>query len=203
MTRIAFFGGTFDPPHRGHGEAASWVARSGEVDEVLVVPVYGHAFDKKPWLDFEVRCELCRLAFAGLQDVSVSDIEAKLPRPSYTIETIRALRQKYPGASFRLVVGTDIVGDLPHWREADELLRIAPPLVLSRKGYDGPGIVADLPEISSSELREMLAQRRASPSAELEARLLRFLEPEVLARIWERGYDLNLPRPSARGTPSA
>jgi nicotinate-nucleotide adenylyltransferase len=202
MTRIAFFGGTFDPPHRGHTEAASWVARSGEVDEVLVVPVYGHAFDKKPWLDFEVRCELCRLAFGGRDHVSVSDIEATLPRPSYTIETIRALKRKYPDASFRLVVGTDIVSDLPRWREAEELLRIAPPLVLARKGYDGPGIAADLPEISSSELRAMLVERRASPSPELEARLLRFLEPQVLARIWERGYDRNLPRSSARGTPS-
>lgn len=202
MTRFAFFGGSFDPPHRGHSEAASWVARSGEVDEVLMVPVCGHAFDKKPWLDFDVRLALCRLAFGGLPHVSVSDIEASLPRPSYTIETIRALGRKYPGASFRLVVGTDIVGDLPRWREAEELVRLAPPLVLLRKGYEGPGIVADLPEISSSELRELLAERRVSPSEELDARLLRFLEPQVLARIWERGYDLELPRPSARGATS-
>lgn len=195
MKRIAVFGGTFDPPHLAHVRAAEWVVRTGEVDEVLVVPVLEHAFAKQPRLGFAERCALCRLAFADSKGVLVSEIEASLPKPSYTIETLRELRRLQPEATFRLVIGTDILPDLPHWRHGDELLRLAPPLVLGRKGHPGPGSEADLPEISSSELRALLLERSREPgNAEVTARLQGKLDPRVFAHILRHGYYSELPR---------
>lgn len=189
MKRIAVFGGTFDPPHLGHVRAAEWVTQSGQVDRVLVVPVLEHAFHKQPGIDFQERLELCRVAFSGVPDVVVSDIEASLPKPSYTMETVRELARREPDATFRLVVGTDILPDLPHWREGEALLRLAPPLVLGRKGHPGPGQEADLPEVSSSELRELLGELRRDPErAEVRARLQANLDPRVFEHILEHGY---------------
>jgi nicotinate-nucleotide adenylyltransferase len=186
---IGVLGGTFDPPHWAHVGAAGYVLSEGLVSRVLVVPVFAHAFVKAPLAPFESRVRMCELAFAGVSRVEVLDIEEHLPAPSYTIATVRALRERYPGESFRMLVGSDVVSDLARWHESEELLRLAPPLILERRGYPVSGsLPAELPQVSSTELRRELALlHRHQESAEVRARLSQWVPEPVLEWILEKG----------------
>lgn len=156
MKRIGIFGGSFDPPHVGHVLAVKYILSIGAVDEVIVVPVFEHAFHK-PLTSFEVRMSLVELAFLGEPKVLVSGIERTLPRPNYSLYTVRALATQNPGESLRLVVGADVLHDIDKWHKFDELAELAPLLILGRAGVphaDAP--LAVLPQVSSSEIRELL-----------------------------------------------
>ncbi|MBI5153815.1 nicotinate-nicotinamide nucleotide adenylyltransferase [Candidatus Poribacteria bacterium] len=157
--RLAIFGGTFDPPHMAHVMAVAWALHSGEVDRVLVVPAARHAFGKQPAAPFADRIEMCRLAVSvfapGL--VEVLDIEGRREGTSYMVDTVRELQLERAGDSFRLLVGSDIVPDLPKWRESGTVLRLAPPLVVPRQG-EGAAMPGALPMLSSTFVREALAR---------------------------------------------
>jgi nicotinate-nucleotide adenylyltransferase len=163
--RIAVLGGSFDPPHVAHVLLATFVLLLGEVDEVLVVPVFEHAFGKR-LAPFEERLRLCELAFAPLRGVGVSRIEADLPRPNRTLVTLEHLAKARPDASFRLVVGSDVLLDAHKWYAFDELTRRAPLLIVPRAGYPHPGAAA-LPDVSSTFVRELLMRRDQAAVDEL------------------------------------
>ncbi len=194
--RLGVFGGSFDPPHIAHVLAAKEVLRSSEVDRVLVVPVYGHAFGKR-LESFEHRVALCRLAFDNVAGVEVSELERELPPPNYTLYTLEALRGAYPGAELRLIVGADVLRDHAKWYRWGEVSRLAPVLAFGRVGVHGteaPDPV--LPGVSSTEVRAWLAGRGPRPPAgstravapealEARRRLTEVVPHEVLAYIDE------------------
>ncbi len=161
--QVAFFGGSFDPPHVGHVLAAAYALSTGQVSKVLCVPVFAHAF-AKPLSDFEHRLAMARLAMQPLRDVEVSDIEAELARgsaPNYTVHTLQALKHRHPDWQLRLMVGSDVLADHKKWQHFDEVVKLAPPLVLARAGV--PGIrEAVLPAVSSSQVRALLQQGEAA-----------------------------------------
>jgi nicotinate-nucleotide adenylyltransferase len=163
-SRVALFGGSFNPPHIGHVLAAAYVLGIGWVDRVLVVPVFEHALGKQ--LErFEHRVEMSRRAFGWLPGVEVSTVEATLGSPSRTLRTIEALEKAHPEWELRLLVGSDITGEIEKWHAYDEIARRAPPLVLGRAGVGGePGAPRLLPEVSSTEVRALLGQHD-EPSA--------------------------------------
>ncbi|MCC5877120.1 MAG: nicotinate-nicotinamide nucleotide adenylyltransferase [Candidatus Sumerlaeia bacterium] len=133
MVRYGFFGGSFDPPHLAHVLGCLWALETGEIDRVLLVPVARHAFGKRIQATFEQRVEMCRLAVARLgNSVEVSTIESELPGVNYTVGTLKALIERHPGASFRLIIGSDVARDLSKWRSSSEVMALAPPLELPR-----------------------------------------------------------------------
>ena len=103
------------------------------VDEIYVVPVFEHALAKQS-ADFYERLELCRLAFDSEKRVTVSAIEAELPTPSYSLRTIKALRIERPNATWRLLLGTDVLAEVDRWHRFEELTELAPPLFVERQG---------------------------------------------------------------------
>jgi nicotinate-nucleotide adenylyltransferase len=166
--RIAVFGGSFDPPHVGHVLLAAWALSAGGIDRLLVVPTFAHAFAKRS-APFADRVEMARLAFSIFDParVEVSDIESALPPPSYTVETLEAVQRGWPGASLRLLVGSDILADLPRWRDVERIEALAPLLVGGRAGHAREGAgrsvqdsVPNFPEVSSTEVRALLAAGR-------------------------------------------
>lgn len=182
--KIGIFGGSFDPPHWGHVALVERVLSRGLADQVLVLPVFGHAFHKET-TPFEHRLSLCQLAFAGNSRVTVSDLEKSLPAPSYTIQTVEALLPRFPGAEFRLLLGADCEHELARWHRSDELIRLAPPIYVARRGHDTVlGIDLALPEISSSEVRRLLVAHRAGVT---DTRLEDWIPGAVLSAILERG----------------
>ncbi len=158
--RIAVFGGTFDPPHCSHMATVLWLLQHSAVDCVVVVPNARHPFGKEPVASFDHRLEMCRLGTApfaaGL--VEVSAIEGRREGPSYMIDTVRELMRSNPEASFRVALGSDILGDLPDWQDGDELARIAPPIEVPRIETGRASRTGAIPMLSSTDLRERLSR---------------------------------------------
>jgi nicotinate-nucleotide adenylyltransferase len=158
---VAVFGGSFNPPHVGHVLAVVYALSTAPLDEVLVVPVYQHPFAKHlaPFAD---RLAMLHLALDWLPRVTVSTVEEELGGESRTLRTLEHLSATNPGWSLRLLVGADVLGDVPKWHRWDRIAELAPPIVLGRVGYDGGADPAGappalLPRVSSTEIREALA----------------------------------------------
>ena len=159
--RIAVYGGSFNPPHVVHAMVASWLLWTDLVDEVWLVPVYRHAFEgiqEKKLASYNDRVAWCT-AFTEEVDprITVSDIESRLPIPSYSVDTLQALSQEYPEHDFRLCVGADVIPDLPKWKSWDVIEREFAPIIVGRVGYDSPDDIVKFPPVSSSEIRKKLS----------------------------------------------
>jgi nicotinate-nucleotide adenylyltransferase len=157
---LAIFGGSFDPPHLGHVLLAAYALTMSDVERVLVVPVFQHAFGKS-LSDFERRMEMCRLAFADFRRVEVSPCERELGGESRTLRLVEELAARYPKHRLRILIGADILAESSNWQGFDRICQRAPLLVVGRGGYEQPCAdprAPSLPEISSSAIREALAR---------------------------------------------
>ena len=155
--RVAVYGGSFDPPHLGHVLSVAWALSAAEVDEAWVIPTWKHAFGKAHSATFEQRAVMCELAFAPFRNVAVSDVEQRLGDVSRTLRTLEALRLEHPSASFRLVIGADVLPTTDRWYRWDEITKLAPPLVIGREGYPVPeGCPVSIPNVSSTGIRAAL-----------------------------------------------
>lgn len=183
--RVGVLGGSFDPPHAGHVLLATYALSAAPLDAVLVVPAFAHAFGKRS-SPFEDRLAMCRLAFTPLDParVHVSDIERTLPSPSFTYRTLEALEARYPEAALRLIVGSDIVNEIERWANVERIRELAPLCVVGRGGHAGAhdeALSLELPEVSSSELREAL-RAGVSPRGKLPLSVLEYIEARGLYR---------------------
>lgn len=181
MTRsVCVYGGSFDPPHVCHVLATSWALSVLDVDEVWWVPVFGHAFDKR-LTPFETRFEMCTAALGALPgSVRVDDIESRLGGTSRTWTTLEALEAGHPETSFSVLIGADLVDQIPRWYRGNELQRRWPIHVVGRVGYGAePAAGLELPDVSSSRLRAAIAAGR---DAEARAWLPRAVYDVVAAR---------------------
>jgi nicotinate-nucleotide adenylyltransferase len=155
-TTIAVYGGSFDPPHVGHALVMAWTLWTRQADQVWLVPTFRHAFEKS-LAPFEERLALCRAMAADVHDaVEVLTLEQELPVPSYTVETLRVLRQQNPDADFRLLVGADILRETAKWRDWDVIASEFSPIVAGRAGYPQVPGAPSFPGISSTALRTRL-----------------------------------------------
>ncbi len=132
MTRIGIYGGTFSPPHAGHVQAAKAFMEQMWLDYLLVIPT-AQPPHKSPehCLDAAHRLEMCRLAFADVEGVHVSDMEIRRGGRSYTVDTLRELS----GEDRRLffLCGTDMMLTLDQWREPQEIFRLCYPVYIRRE----------------------------------------------------------------------
>jgi len=157
--QVAFgvFGGSFDPPHVAHALLVHYAMTAHGLERALVVPTYSHAFGKR-LASFEHRLRMCELAFHGLCGVEISDIERSLPAPNYTLNTLRALAERYPSVQLRLLIGSDVLPETNAWHDFANVAALAPPIVIERQGgptYD-PSQPA-LPAVSSTDIRQHIA----------------------------------------------
>jgi nicotinate-nucleotide adenylyltransferase len=148
--RVAFFGGSFDPPHLGHLAVARAARQALELDAVLFVPVGAQPL--KPLgstAGFEDRVAMTRLAIAGETGFEVSLADAPRPdgEPNFTLETLVNLRRTVPaeGVLFCLM-GADVFLGLREWHRAAEIPFVAPLVVASRPGQHLEGMRSALPE---------------------------------------------------------
>lgn len=155
--RLAVFGGTFDPPHVGHAALARAVLDEDCADAVVFVPAPRPPHKSGAVAPFVERAAMVRLLAAGEPRFEVSVLEARRPGPSYTVDTLRALRsERGAGVELRLVVGADSVWEIGAWREAPELFRLARFVVAPRPGFrlPGPGEVPEgLTEAQAETIR--------------------------------------------------
>ena len=181
--RVAIYGGSFNPPHIAHQMVALYVLETEPVDELWFVPACRHAFGK-PLAPFLDRVSMCELAAGALGPrAKVSDIEAAIGGESRTLRTIRRLQELWPDHAFSLVIGADLVTEVPSWQGGAELQATVPFIVVGRGGVadaEGAGEGRErlaMPAVSSSGVRERLA---AGQSVE------RLVPRRVLDYIYER-----------------
>jgi nicotinate-nucleotide adenylyltransferase len=147
--RIAFFGGTFDPPHRGHMAIAHAAITRLELDKVLVAPVGAQPLKGgSAHSSFADRLAMVRLAVQGDPRLVASDIDAPLPhgRPNYTVDTLdRLQKQLEPADDLFFLLGADSFLTLKQWHRCTELLLCCDFIVAGRPGFSLGEINAALP----------------------------------------------------------
>ncbi len=148
MSQISgLFFGSFNPVHIGHLIIASHIADFGGVDKVcFVVSPESPLKEKTLLLDCFDRLDMVNLAIEKDQRFSSTDIEFRLPQPSYTIHTMAALREKYPKRKFSLIMGSDNLQSFEKWKNHEELISSHGIIVYPRPGFDG-GKYASHPQV--------------------------------------------------------
>jgi nicotinate-nucleotide adenylyltransferase len=177
---VAIIGGSFNPPHVGHQLAAQYVYATRAVDEVWLMPSFNHPFGKT-LTPFEHRLRMCELLCEDTSGwLKAKDVERTLGGEGRTVDTLSYLRTKMPRTRFTLVIGSDIVKDLPHWKDFSRIEELATVLVLNRAGYPAPGAVGPpLAEVSSSEIRDALS-RGDSPAELVPRKVLAYARENAL-----------------------
>ena len=138
MARVGLLGGTFDPIHLGHLEAAAAALECARLDEVLLVPAGKPPHKRATRASAADRLEMCRRAVAGRPGLGVWDWESLRSGPSYSVDTLRAFREGRPADERFLILGWDAARDLRSWRSPEEVLRLARLVVVGRPGLDSP-----------------------------------------------------------------
>lgn len=168
---IALFFGSFNPVHVGHMIIANYLVENTEVDQLWMVvsPQNPHKAKASLANDHD-RLHLVRLAIGDHEKIRASNIEFDLPQPSYTIDTLTYLREKYPKYNFHLVMGGDNLGNFHKWKNYEQILAHHHIYVYQRPSYElGPLqnhdhvhiIEAPLLEISASMLRKMIKENKS------------------------------------------
>ncbi|MEQ1643531.1 MAG: nicotinate-nucleotide adenylyltransferase [Pyrinomonadaceae bacterium] len=135
--KIAFYGGSFDPVHRGHLAIGDALLKKFALDEFVFIPAF-HAPHKrrtKPTSAYDRYAMLC-LATQGREDISVSRMEFDMPERPFSIETLGRLNEIYPNDQIFFVMGADSWMDIRTWREWEKVLSVSDHIVVTRPGYE-------------------------------------------------------------------
>ena len=171
MKRVALYFGSFNPIHKGHIALAEWVVEQGLCDELIFIVSPQNPFKEQEGLAPEFsRYEMCELACKASrypEQIKVSAVEFVLEKPSYTINTLRYLRENF-GAEmqFSILMGADNIENFDKWREYEEILRNYPLLVYPREGYSVEKFAdkitfldnAPLFDYAATDIRTMIAE---------------------------------------------
>jgi len=151
------FGGSFNPIHNGHISLARQLREKAGLDEVwLMVSPQNPLKAQSDLLDDQIRMEMARLAVEGETGIMASDYEMNLSKPSYTWNTLEALKKDYPDREFVLMIGGDNWTLFDKWYRADDIRKNYQIIVYPRRGCEGGIEGLDLIDISSTEIRERI-----------------------------------------------
>lgn len=182
MERIGIYGGTFNPPHIGHIQAAKQAVTALSLSRLLLIPAYApphKAVLPSNSPTAQQRLEMLRIAAAGCPEIEVSDLEIIREGVSYTFETVKLLRRQYPGAELIVLMGTDMFLSFDSWMHPEEILKDAslgvfyrgdkgeqPAIAKKKEEMEARGtqvylVRNDVVAISSTQMRRLLAFRCA------------------------------------------
>ena len=188
--KIGLYFGSFNPIHHGHLLIATYLLQNTSLQQVwFVVSPQNPLKPAASLLNEYHRLYLVQLAVEGEKDLRAVDIEFKLPKPSYTVDTLAYLQEKYPNNEFSIIMGSDSFQNLSRWKNADWLLRNYSLYVYKRPEHETlpvyPGakdihvLNAPLLPISSTHIRKNIKEGRS----------IRYLLPEsVRGEIERNGY---------------
>jgi nicotinate-nucleotide adenylyltransferase len=168
--KIGLYFGSFNPIHVGHLIVAGFVANHTEMKQVwLVVSPQNPLKPSSVLLNEYHRLHLVNLAVEDDPSLRASDVEFKLPRPSYTIDTLTYLQEKYPQHQFSIIMGSDSFQNLPRWKNFELLVKNHPFIIYKRQGFevkDSFGAMITLLEapmlnISATEIRNNIKEGKS------------------------------------------
>lgn len=180
MANIAIFGGTFNPFHIGHYEILNSICELSFIDKVFIMP------DKiPPHKDFDDvvddvhRQSMCEIVSKDFSKAETCFIEFEREGKSYTVDTIRLLKEKFPEDNFFVVIGGDMLSTLDNWYNWQELIKLSSFIAFKRQGVDGfedalkrltnlgaeiKVIECEVTDISSTKLRKRIDKNLLPPS---------------------------------------
>jgi nicotinate-nucleotide adenylyltransferase len=186
--KVGLYFGSFNPVHVGHLIIANHLVNYTNLDQLWFVISPQNPFKKSESLLNEYhRLHLVRSAIEGEKKLRASSVEFKLPKPSYTVDTLAYLREKHPGHEFSIVMGTDSFQNLDKWKNHEVILNNHTLYLYNRPGFGvrgalGPSQIllsAPLLDISSTRIRDMIKEKKS----------IRFLVPDVVKEeIEKNGY---------------
>jgi nicotinate-nucleotide adenylyltransferase len=171
MKKIGLFFGSFNPIHIGHLILANYILENSDMDELwFVVSPQNPLKDKKSLLNDHNRLDMVEVALKNYPKMRASNVEFSLPRPSYTVDTLTYLHEKYADYSFALIMGEDNLKGLKKWKNFEILLKNHQIIIYPRT-FDGGENKADyiqheniaiidapVIEISATKIREMISE---------------------------------------------
>ena len=169
MKKIGLFFGSFNPIHIGHLILANYILENSDMDELWFVVSPQNPFkDKKSLLTDHNRLDMVQLAVKNYPKMRASNVEFSLPKPSYTIDTLTYLKEKYPNYSFALIMGEDNLDSLRKWKNSEKLMSEYQIIVYPRT-FEGEKkdseylqhenismVNAPIIELSATEIRNMI-----------------------------------------------
>lgn len=183
--KIGLYFGSFNPVHNGHLIIANYVINNTDIQQLwMVVSPQNPLKPSKSLLNEYHRLNLIELAIEGESKIKASTIEFKLPKPSYTIDTLAYLKEKYPEHQFSIIMGSDSFTNLPKWKNYQLIIDNYKIFIYQRNGYPIANEIkaniqlldAPLIEISSTRIREMLKDGKS----------IRWLVPDVVKEEIEK-----------------
>ena len=186
--KIGLYFGSFNPVHTGHLIIASHLANNTDLKEVWFVVSPQNPFKKETGLLNERhRISLVKLAIEDEKCLKASDVEFKLPKPSYTIDTLIYLSEKYPEYEFSVIMGSDGFQNIEKWKNYEQIINNYTIYIYMRPGFEvtnkyGDNIIqvkAPLLEISATEIRKNIKAGKS----------IRYLVTDIVMKeIQEKGY---------------
>lgn len=206
---ILIYGGSFDPPHRGHIELPSQVANIIGANRIMYIPTGTPPHKTRKVTDPKHRLAMLQLALAGNKNAEINTCEIERPGRSYTVDTLQSLHhQLNDNTTLRLLIGADMAASFYTWKDPQQVIQLAEPVVMLREPYTADQILSALPkslsteehnawrkrivkvntiDVSSTELRKLLKTNTNKKA------LTQMLAPEVLKYIREHNlYSRNL-----------
>ena len=209
VQKIGLFGGSFDPIHLGHVEIAQMAIKEIPLDILVVMPAGKAPHKNGAFFSDELRLKMTQAAMADLNDdrIVVSDWEMKQAqvngKTSFTVDTMRYLKKKYPGAELYLILGTDMFNTLSTWKDPEIIAANMKLVLVNRRGeklykksrkkdssdvniYKPDVVISAEPlEVSSTEIRRRLASGESVDG----------LVPDSVLRVLKNAsFDVNLPK---------
>ncbi|MBP7173499.1 MAG: nicotinate-nucleotide adenylyltransferase [Cloacibacterium sp.] len=191
--KVGLFFGSFNPIHIGHLILANYIVENSDLDEVwLVVSPQNPFKNKKSLLHDYDRLDMVELAIKNYPKMKVSNVEFSMPKPSYTIDTLTYLHEKFPKYTFCLIMGEDNLTGLPKWKNYETLVKnheiIVYPRIVENKEEKGilheniHRIQAPIIELSATEIRKMIKEGKNTRP---------MLPVEVFDYIEKKGFYIN------------
>jgi len=195
--RLGLLGGTFDPVHLGHIAAASICRERLALDAVRLITARNPPHKRaRARPSAAHRHAMVALAVAPFPRLEASDIELRRRGPSYTVDTLRAIRAREPRADLFFIVGSDTIAELPAWRRLDEIVRLATIVTVVRPGAPRRYRAAEFPALGAGDVARLnrfvvAMPPRAESSTDIRARIaagkpFRHLVPADVADYIER-----------------
>ena len=189
---IGLYFGSFNPIHNGHLIIANFIVQNTDLEQVWFVISPQNPLKKSSTLLNEYhRLYLVQVSIEDEPSLKATDIEFRLPKPSYTIDTLTYLGEKFPSHHFSVIMGSDSFQNLPEWKNYRQLLSNYPIYVYERPGFKPENVYTDakvtflkapLLEISSTYIRKIISSGKS----------IRYLVPEkVRLEIEQNGYYRN------------
>ncbi len=183
IKKIGILGGTFNPIHYGHLILGEQVLGQLKLDRVIFVPTFipPHK-SSKDVIGSHDRLNMIKLAVSGNSRFTVSDLEMRRKGMSYTVDTLRQIKSKYPSSELFFICGSDLVSEIPKWKDVGEIYKLARFVLVKRPGFGKrlsgrPFLKIDVAQvdISSSLIRALVKSGRS----------IRYLTPANVVRYIE------------------